>query len=29
LRIAHLLRKGLPLHARTVAFWNALVEERA
>jgi HD superfamily phosphohydrolase YqeK len=29
LRIAHLLRKGLALHERTVAFWNALVEERA
>jgi len=28
LRIAHLLRKGLPLHPRTVAFWNALAEEQ-
>lgn len=26
LRIAHLLRKGLRLHPRTVAFWNALVD---
>jgi len=29
LRIAHLLRKGLRLHPRTVAFWNELAEERA
>jgi len=29
LRIAHLLGKGLPLHPRTVGFWNALVDEQA
>lgn len=29
LRITHLLRNGLPLHPRTVAFWNALLDERS
>jgi len=28
LRIAHLVQKGMRLNDRTVAFWNALVDER-
>jgi HD superfamily phosphohydrolase YqeK len=27
-RIAHLVRKGMKLHGRTLAFWNALVAEQ-